>query len=250
MGKYLRTQIMERLNGTCATFVSLPQDTAPHRPSVRYLTLCEGLQHLAQAIDSVKEGQKARKRIIVRPSRHRPGLHELYTYHFPKTWSAACVENRELIKKAQRLAHAVERDHSWAALQWRVQFFHQYYTLPAWHKEKPSARANTAAVNTSAHTNASSSAQLPPEKRRYPHFYSYVFATIYYTLKAAAQKAAQPEPEPAVEFEPVQPLFTKPLVLPSAARFVPELPKFEPISPQNAANTCIFQKKSLPLQPI
>ena len=50
------------------------------------------------AMDMVKEGQARKKRIIVRPSRFRSGLFELYTYHFPKHWSAACVANRELIK--------------------------------------------------------------------------------------------------------------------------------------------------------
>ena len=61
-------------------------------------------------MDEEKEGQKYKKRIVVRPSRFRDGLFELYTYHFPKQWSAACVANREMIKEAQRRAHALEKD--------------------------------------------------------------------------------------------------------------------------------------------
>ena len=55
-------------------------------------------------MDEPKLGQARRKRIIVRPSRFRFGLHELYVYHFPKHWSAACIANRELIKEAQQQA--------------------------------------------------------------------------------------------------------------------------------------------------
>jgi len=123
-----------------------------------------------KAMDMNADGRKYKKRIIVRPSRHRLGLHELYTYHFPKTWSKACVANRELIKTAQRRAHAIERDHSLAALEWRVRFLHQLYSLPVWYKDMK---------------------DVPVNQRRYPHFYAYVFATIYYSLRTSAQQAEQ-----------------------------------------------------------
>ncbi len=170
MPKHLKTKIIDALETSCATFVSLPPSATPHARTVRFLTFCEGIDTVHKAMDMNADGRKHKKRIIVRPSRHRPGLHELYTYHFPKTWSAACVANRQLIKTAQRMAHAIERDHSLQALEWRVRFLHQLYTLPVWYKDMT---------------------DVPVSQRRYPHFYSYVFATIYHSLRAAAQTAQQ-----------------------------------------------------------
>ncbi|MBR7155193.1 MAG: hypothetical protein IKD12_07870 [Paludibacteraceae bacterium] len=138
MGKYLRTRVMEYLSATCATFVPLSatchMDGCPRRLSatpstkgVRYFTTVEGVQTLRGAMDLISEGRKCHKRIVVRPSRHRKGLHELYTYHIPKTWSQACKDNRALMHEARLRAHAIERDHSLAALEWRVQHLANYY---------------------------------------------------------------------------------------------------------------------------
>lgn len=138
MGKYLRTRVMEHLSATCATFVPLPatrrMDGCPRRLSgtlsakgVRYFTTVEGVQTLRGAMDLISEGCKYHKRIVVRPSRHRKGLHELYTYHIPKAWSQACQDNRALMHEARLRAHAIERDHSLAALEWRVQHLANYY---------------------------------------------------------------------------------------------------------------------------
>ena len=192
MSQHLKTRVINRLKSTFASFEQLPAVSAPHSRGVRYFRVCETLNALSGAMDSVAEGRKYKKRIVVRPSRFRKGLFELYTYHFPKHWSAACVANRELIKEAQRLAHAVERDHSLAALEWRVKFLHQLYTLPVWYKGK---------------------GNVPVEKRRYPHFYSYVFATIYCALRAEAkgedvkkeltQEQTQTQTQENVTFEPV-----------------------------------------------
>ena len=127
MGKYLRTRVMEHLSATCATFVSLMPDATPSTKGVRYFTTVEGVQTLRGAMDLISEGRKYHKRIVVRPSRHHPGYHELYTYHIPKAWSKACQDNRALMHEARLRAHAIERDHSLAALEWRVQHLTNYY---------------------------------------------------------------------------------------------------------------------------
>ena len=83
MSKHLKNMVMASLANTCATFVPLPPQRTPHSKGVRYLTVVEGIDAIHQAMDAQKDGRKRRKRIIVRPSRHHLGLHELYTYHFP-----------------------------------------------------------------------------------------------------------------------------------------------------------------------
>ena len=127
MGKYLKTRVIERLSATCATFVSLPPDATPSTKGVRYFTTVEGIKTIRGAMDLIREGRKYRKRIVVRPSRHRKGYHELYTYHIPKAWSQACQDNRALLHEARLQAHAIERDHSLEALEWRVQHLANYY---------------------------------------------------------------------------------------------------------------------------
>ena len=127
MGKYLKTRVIERLSATCATFVSLPAGITPSSKGVRYFTTVEAVKTIRGAMDLIREGRKYHKRIIVRPSRHRKGLHELYTYHIPKAWSQACQDNRALLHEARLQAHAIERDHSLAALEWRVQQLSNYY---------------------------------------------------------------------------------------------------------------------------
>ena len=127
MGKYLKTRVMERLSATCATFVSLPSGATPSSKGVRYFTTVVGIKTIRGAMDLIREGRKYHKRIIVRPSRHHPGYHELYTYHIPKAWSKACQDNRALLHEARLQAHAIERDHSLEALEWRVQHLANYY---------------------------------------------------------------------------------------------------------------------------
>ena len=127
MSKHLKTRIIDGLASSIATFVQLPPSASPHTKGVRYFTLCCAFDWISGAMDTVKQGQKYRKRIVVRPSRHRPGLHELYTYHFPKHWSDACVANRELMSIARQRAHALEHDHSREGLEWRIRCIANYY---------------------------------------------------------------------------------------------------------------------------
>ena len=132
-------------------------------------------------MDEPKLGQARRKRIIVRPSRFRFGLHELYVYHFPKHWSAACVANRELIKEAQRQAHALEHDHSIEALEWRVRFFNHYFTV------------------------FKGGAKPEPGMKPYSRFYQYTYVAIYRQLKDAQQQAQQEKQLEEISFEPIVP---------------------------------------------
>ena len=157
-------------------FVSLPKDSTPHKRGVHYFRSYLGIKTLWGAMDTRKEGRACKKRIVVRPSRFRPGLFELYAYHFPTHWSKACVANRELIKEAQRQAHALEHDHSLEALEWRVRFFKHYYRV-----YKGGAK---------------------PEEgmKPYSRFYQYTYVAIYRQLQAERKKTQEPEP---VAFEPV-----------------------------------------------
>ena len=177
MSRHLKNIVIDRLKSTIATFEQLPAGSTPHSKGVRYFRANTGIDMFWGAMDMVKEGQARKKRIIVRPSRFRSGLFELYTYHFPKHWSAACVANRELIKEAQRQAHALEHDHSLAALEWRTRFLHHYYTV------------------------FKGGAKPEPGLKPYSRFYQYTYVAIYRQLKEEARKAKEEAEE--ISFEPI-----------------------------------------------
>ena len=176
MPRHLKTHVLSRLNGAISYFLPPSDVSALHKRGVRYFVPVEGIDAFWGAMNTVKEGRRYRKHIIVRHAPEHHGLLQLYTYHFPKHWSAACVANRELIKEAQRQAHALEHDHSIEALEWRVRFFKHYYTV-----FKGGAK---------------------PEQgmKPYSRFYQYTYVSIYRQLQAERKKAAEPEP---VSFEPV-----------------------------------------------
>ena len=176
MSKHLKNKVIELLEELGSEFVALPKASTPHKRGVHYFYPPEAVQYVRGAMDKRKDGRACKKRIVVRPSRFRKGLHELYTFHFPKQWSAACVANRELIKEAQKQAHAVEKDHSIEALEWRVRFFNHYFTV------------------------VKGGAKPEEGMKRYTRFYQYTYVSIYRRLQAERKKAAEPEP---VSFEPV-----------------------------------------------
>ena len=167
MAMHLKTKVISCLKWDGFDFVSLPRSATPHKRGVHYFHACVGVKALWGAMDTRKEGQHYKKRIVVRPSRFRDGLFELYTYHFPKHWSAACVANRELIKEAQRLAHAIEHDHSLEALTWRVRFFNHYFTV------------------------VKGGAKPEEGMKRYARFYQYTYVSIYRQLQAERKKAQE-----------------------------------------------------------
>lgn len=180
MSRHLKTTVIERLANTIATFVSLPAGSTPHARGVKYFRANTGIDMLWGAMDLEQEGQKYKKRIVVRPARFRDGLFELYTYHFPKKWSEACVANREMIKAAQRRAHALEKDYSPEGLEWRIRFFQHYFRV-----FKCGGK---------------------PEEgfKAYSRFYQYTYVAIYRQLKEEAQKANEKEVEiEEISFEPI-----------------------------------------------
>ena len=167
MSRHLKNIVISDLKDKCAVFVSLPPNATPHTKGVRYFHTVEGIEELSGAMNDLKLGAKRRKHIVVRPSRFRKGLHELYTYHFPKTWSSACIANRELIKQAQRQAHALEHAHTPEALEWRIRFFNHYFTV------------------------VKGGAKPEPGLKPYARFYQYTYVAIYRQLQAARDKAQQ-----------------------------------------------------------
>jgi len=160
MSRHLKNIVISDLKDKCAVFVSLPPNATPHTKGVRYFHTVEGIDELSGAMNDLKLGAKRRKHIVVRPSRFRKGLHELYTYHFPKTWSSACVANRELIKLAQRQAHALEHAHTPEALEWRIRFFNHYFTV------------------------VKGGAKPEPGLKPYARFYQYTYVAIYRQIQA------------------------------------------------------------------
>ena len=204
MGKHLKTTVIERLASTIATFVSLPAGSTPHARGVKYFRANTGIDMLWGAMDEEKEGRRYKKRIIVRQARYRDGLFELYTYHFPKVWSAACVANRELIKEAQRRAHILEHDYSLAGIEWRIRFFRHYFRV-------------------------FKGGEKPEEgMKAYSRFYQYVYVAIYRELQEERKRHSEPLQEregkeggsypiseeisfEPIEFRPSLPSFASPL---------------------------------------
>ena len=191
MQKHLKTHIINRLNGAISYFVPPSDVSALHSRGVRYFVPVEGLNAFWGAMNTFKEGRRYRKHIIVRKAPEHNGLLQLYTYHFPKRWSAACVANRELIKEAQRQAHALEHDHSLEALEWRIRFFNHYFRV------------------------FKGGAKPEPGLKPYSRFYQYTYVAIYRQLQAERQKAQEEVNWDEVSFEEVdfclsQPRFSSP----------------------------------------
>ena len=167
MPKHLKTHILNRLNSAISHFLAPSDVSALHSRGVRYFVPVEGINAFWGAMNTVKEGRRYRKHIIVRRAPEHNGLLQLYTYHFPTRWSAACVANRELIKEAQHQAHALEHDHSIEALEWRVRFFNHYFTV------------------------FKGGAKPEPGLKPYARFYQYTYVAIYRQLQSERQKAQE-----------------------------------------------------------
>ena len=174
MSRHLKTTVMNGLASTVATFVKLPLTTPVHSKGVRYFVPIACYNAFWGAMNELKDGRKRRKHIIVRRCSHRPGMLQLYTYHFPKTWSKACVANREIIKLAQRRAHALEHAYTREALEWRIRFFKHYFRVFKAHQ------------------------QPEPGLKAYSRFYQYVYVCIYRDLKSALQCAVPATSESGV----------------------------------------------------
>jgi len=120
------------------------------------VTFIDEIESLWGAIDSVRQGKKNGYRVVVRRHEYDEDknydqegrkIHELYYYHFHEgPWSEGATRNREIIKAAQKAAHAIERD---AELR------------PIWEEAYADYRAS-----------------LPADTTKYYHFYNFVYVTI------------------------------------------------------------------------
>ena len=183
MSRHLKNIIQNRLERVVSYYAPYSEIAASHARGVRYIVPVTAINIFWGKMDMVKEGRHYRKHIVVRRVPRNGGqLLQLYTYHFPKKWSAACVANRELIKEAQRQAHALERDHSLAGMEWRVRFLHHYFKVFKG-GEKPESGM-----------------------KAYSRFYQYTYVAIYRELKAAQQKTEETDINvDTVTFEPIVP---------------------------------------------
>lgn len=181
MARHLKSIIKNRLEAIVSYYAPYSEISASHRRGVRYLVPITAINMFCGAINTAKEGLHYKKHIIVRRVPRCGGqLLQFYTYHFPNHWSMACVANRELIKEAQRQAHALEHDHSLAALEWRVRFFNHYFTV------------------------FKGGAKPEPGMKPYSRFYQYTYVAIYRELKEEARRAKEKEIDiEDLSFEPV-----------------------------------------------
>jgi len=222
MAQHLKTRIICRLQRIASRCAPHARIAASHARGVRYLVPAIGIDAFWGAMNTVKEGRRYRKHIVARRVPRSGGqLLQLYTYHFPKTWSAACIANRELIKTAQRITHTLEHDYSLVALEWRIRFFRHYFRVFLCGES--------------------------PEQgmKRYSRFYQYTYVAVYRELRAASQPAVQTTEQPAEEvtFTPVYPHPHR--------RFIPLRSwQKEPSGRHNPPNSCICAKNVVPLRHI
>ena len=154
MSRHLKSQVVNRL---CSTIVVDSQTASSSgvyscARGTRYVTLIDMFVSCSGRINTFKEASHYRKNLIIRPSRRCPGKHVLYTCHIPKSWSAACVANRELIKLAQARAHAIASDPV-ARAEWEPLYLE--------HKANPA-----------------------PRPKPYSTIFHFIYYTIYQSLRA------------------------------------------------------------------
>ncbi len=130
-----------------------------------------GIDELHGAIDSVKDGQRNRYRLV---ARWRPQgeksyledgskLHQLYFMNFHEgPWAEGATKNRELIKAAQRAAHTIERICG-----------HPEEYDPELVVEAEEWIARYAVYRTT----------IPDGCNRYYHFYTFVYVSIYRAMR-------------------------------------------------------------------
>ena len=181
MSRHLKTRTQMGLSSIIDHYVTLSPNSTPRARGVRYFVPITLYEAYWGAMNSVKAGRRYKKHIVIRRMPYAQGLLQLYTYHFPKTWSAACVANRELIKQAQRQAHALEHAHTREALEWRVRFFNHYFSV------------------------VKGGAAPEPGMKRYSRFYQYTYVAIYRQLQSARDKALHPDTDVSFDSIDVEP---------------------------------------------
>ena len=136
--------------------------------------LVNGIDELHGAIDSVKEGQANRARLICKwhywgekwIAEDGSKLHLLYTYHFHEgPWSKGATRNREMIKAAQRMAHDIER-----VCNHPEEFGEEDIAQAKIWQEKYAEYLET----------------IPKGSKQYKHFYGWMYTEIYRGLRHEA----------------------------------------------------------------
>ena len=208
MSRHLKNIVMSGLKNLISSYVPSPALSTPPARGVRYFRPVTSVEFFWGAMNDLKLGRKHRKHIIVRRYPHMGNrLLQLYTYHFPTHWSEACIANRELIKIAQRQAHALEHDYSPVGIEWRIRFFKHYFTV------------------------VKGGAAPEPGLKRYSRFYQYTYVAIYRELQAAHQNSSYLVNQP-------QTISSLPAQSDSSA-LNPDDVSFEPIDVRSLQTNCI-----------
>ncbi|MBO6073957.1 MAG: hypothetical protein J6P74_02335 [Paludibacteraceae bacterium] len=154
MSQHLKSDVIHRLHSTIAesSQISASCGVSFCARGTRYLDLTDAIVYYRGRVNTLKEARHYGKNLILRPSRRFKGKHVLYTCHIPKSWSAACVANRALIKLAQSRAHAIERDPV-ARAEWEPLYLE--------HKANPA-----------------------PHPKPYSSIYHFIYCTLYQSLRA------------------------------------------------------------------
>ena len=122
-----------------------------------------GIESYTGTLDTKKEGQAKRQRLV---SRFRPGTkgHQMYSMSIHEgPWSEGVTSNRELMKTAQREAHAIER--------------------AAKHPDLSTPEYINLANEWQQHFAAYKAAKRPEDKQ-YTSLYTYTYSCLYRELKA------------------------------------------------------------------
>ena len=131
------------------------------------VTFTEVINEVRGALDSVKDGQANRARLVCKW--HYWGekwidedgckVHLVYTYHFHEgPWSEGATRNREMIKAAQRMAHDIERvcNHPEEFMEDDIE------QARIWQQKYDEYRAT-----------------IPAGSTKYYHFYNWMYIEIY-----------------------------------------------------------------------
>ena len=131
------------------------------------VTFVDGIRTVRGALDSVKDGQARRARLVCKL--HYWGekwidedgsrVHLVYTYHFHDgPWAEGATRNREMIKAAQRMAHDIER-----VCKHPEEFGEEdIEQAKIWQQKYAEYRAS-----------------IPANSEKYYHFYNWMFTEIY-----------------------------------------------------------------------
>lgn len=195
MSRHLKSDVIHRLHSTIAesSQTSASCGVSFCARGTRYLDLTDAIVYYRGRVNTLKEARHYGKNLILRPSRSPrfKGKHVLYTCHIPKSWSAACVANRALIKLAQSRAHAIYADPV-ARAEWEPLYLE--------HKANPA-----------------------PHPKPYSSIYHFIYCALYQSLRAEYLAARSVLIARASRLaQSIHPCLTLGAVSPSSSLAIPE----------------------------